>query len=72
MSRLAVDRNLALGGRLEAADDVQERGLAAAGGTHDGDELILVDVEVDAVQGNHLTLASLELLHHMVDVDLYC
>ena len=69
---LAVHQDAALRGLLEATDDVQERGLAAAGRPDDAHELVLVDVEVGAVEGNHLALAGVELLDHVLDVDLYC
>ena len=35
---------------LKAADDAQQRRLAAARGTEQGDELIVVDVEIDVVE----------------------
>ena len=45
----AADRDLAGGDRLEAGDHAQQRGLAAAGGADEDDELAVGDVEVDAV-----------------------
>ncbi|MBM2812836.1 MAG: hypothetical protein HW416_3595, partial [Chloroflexi bacterium] len=42
----------------EAADDVEEGALAGAAGAHDGDELALVDVEVDLVEGVDEALAK--------------
>jgi len=41
--RPSAQPQLAGGRRLEAADDVQERALAAAGRPDDGDEFVLVD-----------------------------
>ena len=55
LTGLPSTSTLAVGGGLEAADDVQKRGFAAAGRTDDRDELVLVDIEVDAVQSRHLT-----------------
>ena len=37
--------------RVYGGDAVQERGLAAAGSPHDGDELPLRHIEADPVQG---------------------
>ena len=43
--RLAADADLAAGGREEAGDDVEQRGLAAAAGADEAEELGLLDVE---------------------------
>jgi hypothetical protein len=48
---VAVEPVLALGGRVEAADQVHQGGLAGAGGAHDGDVLVVLDAERDAAQG---------------------
>ncbi len=42
-------RSVAVGDRLEAGDHAQQRGLAAAGGADEDDELAVLDAEVDAV-----------------------
>ena len=47
------------GGRVEPADQVEQRGLARAGRAHQRDEVALVDVEVDAVQHLDLLRAAL-------------
>ena len=47
-----------LDGRVEAADEVHQRGLAGAGGAHDGDVLVVLDAQVDAAQGLHLLLGA--------------
>ena len=39
----------AVGGRVEAADDVHHRGFTRAGRTHDGDELAVADLDIEAV-----------------------
>jgi hypothetical protein len=44
--QLAVEPVAALGGRVEAADQVHQRGLAGAGGAHDGDVLVVLDAQV--------------------------
>ena len=43
----AVDDDLAAAGVLEAGDQPQQRGLAAARRADEDDELAVVDVEVD-------------------------
>ena len=48
---LAEELVLARGGVVEEAEDVEEGGLAAAGGAHDGYEFALLDVEGDVVEG---------------------
>ena len=45
---LAVDDDRALGRPLEAGDHPQDRRLAAAGGPEQGDELALLERQVDA------------------------
>ena len=47
---------------LEAGDGAQQRGLAAAGGAEDRDELAGLDREVDAVQHRHGAVADMEVL----------
>ncbi len=69
---LAVHGDAAARGLLKPADDVEQRRLSAAGGAHDADELVLVNVKVHSVQGGHLALAGIELLDDVVDVNLYC
>jgi hypothetical protein len=48
---LAVDEDLARVGRLEARDDAQGRGLAAAGGTKQRDKLTGCHLDREPVQG---------------------
>ena len=55
---LAVEPVAALRRRIEAADEVHQRGLARAGGAHDGDVFVVADVERDAAQGLHLLLRA--------------
>lgn len=69
LHRLAVDRHRSRCRLLETADDVQKCRLAAAGRADHADELVLVNIEADTVQGGHLALAGLELLDDIVDMD---
>ena len=46
----AVDRHVARGLRLQPRDDPQGRRLSASGGTDEGQELAVGDVEIDAVE----------------------
>ena len=56
--QLAVEPVFALGGRVQAADQVHQRGLAGAGGAHDGDVLVVLDAHGDAAQRLHLLLGA--------------
>ena len=47
---LAVDADGALRGAVEAGEQAEEGGLAAARGAEDGDEVAGVDAEIDAVE----------------------
>ena len=53
---LVLKEDAALSGHLEAADNAQHGGLAAAGGAEQRDELTLADVKVDIVK--HLRVAK--------------
>ena len=48
---LAVDQDVALGRHFEAGQHAQQRGLAAAGGPEQREELAGLDVEADIVDG---------------------
>src|SRR5580704_13486478 len=47
---VAGDSDAAAGRHVQAAQKIQERGFAGATGTHEGDELAFVDVEIQALQ----------------------
>jgi len=49
--RLSGQDHLPRAGLVQASQQVEQRGLARPGGTHDGDELTALDAEVDAIQG---------------------
>src|SRR5205814_520681 len=51
LRRLSVEQVLAAGGRVEQAEDGEQRGLAGAGGAYDGEPLVLPDPEVDVGEG---------------------
>ena len=65
---LALQLDQAGGGHLEAADHPQRRGLAAAGRPQEREELAVLDIEVDVVDGGAVAEA-LDDVHEM-DVDL--
>ena len=54
------------GGLLEAADHAQGRRLAAAGRTEQAEELAVLDLEVDVVDGDHVA----ERLRHLDEADV--
>ena len=56
--QLAVQPIAALGRRIEAADEVHQRGLAGAGRSHDGDILVVADLQRDSAQSVHLLLRA--------------
>ena len=47
---VAGDRDTAMRGNIEAAEEVEQGGLAGAAGAHEGYEIAFVDVEVEALQ----------------------
>ena len=73
----AVDDEVAGGVAVESADDVQQRGLAAAGLSEDRHELILAEGDVDALERLDLRRAGLVYLgdvfqfQHGWDAPLY-
>ena len=62
----AVDDEVAAVVAVQAADDVQQRGLAGAAGAEDGDEFAVAKVQTDLVKGRLHKIAGLVLL-----VDLF-
>jgi hypothetical protein len=47
---LAADLDVARGGRIQAGDEVQQRRLARAGRSHQGEELALIHVQVEVLE----------------------
>jgi hypothetical protein len=66
---VAVEPVMALRGRIEAAEEVHQRGFAGTGRAHDGDVLVVADTDVDAAQGVHLLVAHLVGLPEIVGDD---
>ena len=63
----AVQQVGAIGGHVQAADDVHAGGLAGAGLAHDGHKLPLVDLEGDAVGGLHHRVPHVVVLAHVLE-----
>ena len=55
---LAVEHDLAAGGPVEPAEQLEQRALAGAGRAHQGHELAAADLERDASQGLDLAVAE--------------
>ena len=68
LDRLAVHQQFPAGVRLQPADGAQQRALAAARGTDEGDELVGRDVEVDVFQ--RVQRRAVEALEQLADADL--
>jgi hypothetical protein len=67
--RLAGDDDLAVAGVVDAGDHVEQRRFAVARWADDGDELAGHDVERDAFENRHLTIANGEVLGDVLDLD---
>jgi hypothetical protein len=65
----AVDLHRARRRPHQPPDPVEDRGLAAAGQAHDGDEFLIEDLEGDVVHGGHLASAASERLGEVADDD---
>ncbi len=66
---IAGHRDAAGGRQIEPSQQVEERGLARAAGTHEGDELAFVDVQVQALKDVDLLAAALVLLVQVAHSD---
>ena len=58
---LSVDEHLARSGTVKRAEHVQQRGLAAPRGSHDGQHLALSDGEIDVVKSADLDSVTVGL-----------
>ena len=65
----AIENVRARGRPIEAAEDVHERRFSGPGGAHDGDELSLVDIEIDAGERVNLDLAHCVDLRQISNLD---
>src|SRR6185295_11209067 len=65
----AVDFHGARGGRHQAADHVEDGGLAAPRRTHDGHELTVEDLEGRPLDGGHLAAVVAEGLGQVANDD---
>ena len=58
--------------RVEAPEDVHQRGFAGSGRPHDRDELPALDLERDALQDVHRHFSQLVVLDQILDFDDGC
>jgi hypothetical protein len=54
---LAADVDVAGGGHFQAGDHAEHGGLAAAAGAEEGDQLAVLDGQVDVLDGDHVAEA---------------
>src|SRR5206468_3571769 len=66
---LSIQLVIAAGGAVEAAEHVHQRALAAAAGAHDRDVLVLLDLQVDAVERADLLDTDGVMLLDVVETD---
>ena len=59
---LAVDEHIARGNVLQAGDHAHRRGLTAARGANEDDELLIVNGEVEVLYSEHTVLGNLEVV----------
>ena len=65
LGRAAVDDQIAAGILIQATNDVQHGGLAAAGGAQNGYKFILAELQVDAAQGMDRGIAGRIIFYDM-------
>ena len=68
----AVQVAFAGAGLMQAGQDVQQGGLAAARGADDADELVFHDVQVDAVEGHRGAVVAVVFLLDVLYLNFYC
>ena len=69
LDRLAVQQVAPVGGRVQQADDREQRGLAAARRARHGHVLAFVDGQVHAGKRVRLNLIGVEDFGHLLDLD---
>ena len=57
---LSQNPELAAGGPVDSGNQVEQRALARAGGSHQADEVLFTDVQVDVLQRHDLDRIALE------------
>ena len=60
MNHDAIELDRPFGGRIQAAENVHQRGFAAAGGPNDRDEFARFDVEGNIIQRANFLPAQLD------------
>ena len=66
---LAIEKILAAAGAVQQAEQVEQGGLAGAGGPHDGNIFTRVDVEADIVEGVDGLFADLKIAVDVLQAD---
>ena len=66
------DDNLASAGSVDAGYQIQKRGLAASGGTHEGHGFTLLYIERDRVEGFHLDASLAVPLRNVTNLNHGC
>jgi hypothetical protein len=67
--RPTVGADLPAGRRGEAAEDAQQRGLAAPGGPDERDDLVVAELEVERAEGGDGVVAGPEALLDRRELD---
>lgn len=71
LGRLALDYQVAGGVLIEAADDIQQRRLAAAGVAKDRDEFALAELDAHTFKCDDLAVACRVLLDDILSFSIY-
>src|SRR5258708_17005120 len=66
---VAVDGDAARGGYVQAAEKIEQRGLAGAAGAHEGDEVTLVGVQIQALENLDFFAAAAVSLVQTANLD---
>ena len=55
---------------MQACNNVQQGGFSAAGGTDNTDKFIVMDIQIDAIEGNHFAVSAFVDLLNAFDLHL--
>ena len=66
---LAIQHNLAAGGRIQPGQQAQQRALTAARRAHDGGELSARDLQVDSFENIYTVRTGVNGLREAADLD---